>query len=435
MENNIIEKSNVLNAMQQTNYDMTLNEFRFFCMYLSKLNARDPSNRTAIIKIEDFEKLFDTPFNTSRFNKKIRQVAGANIEIKTGDKTTILQLYSKFEWCDSEDCKELEITCNFDVQPYLFELQKNYTAYRLGNIAKLNSIPKIRLYELCKQYEKIKEVKFGIEELQQMLMTKRNRFNDFRLQVIEPAVEDINKFTDITVTYEKILKCRKCVAIKFFIESKNQDIAEIEHKEAVPQKKDLKDLYNKYFSSEHEENFKSNIKIMLQEIYETDSMIDSRTDAIYKKCVVKFKMQAQSTEIIKPLSYMNGIINNLIDEESKNPKSEQSYNINEFERYAINYKDYQKSENTQEPLMPDDSESAEEAVITYGNMHKTVDEPQNADTVDNISWVGKLDISKVLCAKTAEEAIIYMTKTFPDWYQCSDLCQILKAKQSQIANL
>ena len=137
MENNIIEKSNVLNAMQQTNYDMTLNEFRFFCMYLSKLNARDPSNRTAIIKIEDFEKLFDTPFNTSRFNKKIRQVAGANIEIKTGDKTTILQLYSKFEWCDSEDCKELEITCNFDVQPYLFELQKNYTAYRLGNIAKL----------------------------------------------------------------------------------------------------------------------------------------------------------------------------------------------------------------------------------------------------------------------------------------------------------
>lgn len=434
MENNIIEKSNVLNAMQQTNYDMTLNEFRFFCMYLSKLNARDPSNRTAIIKIEDFEKLFDTPFNTSRFNKKIRQVAGANIEIKTGDKTTILQLYSKFEWCDSEDCKELEITCNFDVQPYLFELQKNYTAYRLGNIAKLNSIPKIRLYELCKQYEKIKEVKFGIEELQQMLMTKRNRFNDFRLQVIEPAVEDINKFTDITVTYEKILKCRKCVAIKFFIESKNQDIAEIEHKEAVPQKKDLKDLYNKYFSSEHEENFKSNIKIMLQEIYETDSMIDSRTDAIYKKCVSKFKIQAQSTEIIKPLSYMNGIINNLIDEESKNPKSEQSYNINEFERYAINYKDYQKSENTQEPLMQADSEP-EEAVITYGNKNKIVDEPQNADTVDNISWVGKLDISKVLCAKTAEEAIIYMTKTFPDWYQCSDLCQILKAKQSQIANL
>lgn len=435
MENNIIEKSNVLNAMQQTNYDMTLNEFRFFCMYLSKLNARDPSNRTAIIKIEDFEKLFDTPFNTSRFNKKIRQVAGANIEIKTGDKTTILQLYSKFEWCDSEDCKELEITCNFDVQPYLFELQKNYTAYRLGNIAKLNSIPKIRLYELCKQYEKIKEVKFGIEELQQMLMTKRNRFNDFRLQVIEPAVEDINKFTDITVTYEKILKCRKCVAIKFFIESKNQDIAEIEHKEAVPQKKDLKDLYNKYFSSEHEENFKSNIKIMLQEIYETDSMIDSRTDAIYKKCVSKFKIQAQNTEIIKPLSYMNGIINNLIDEESKNPKNEQSYNINEFERYAINYKDYQKSENTQEPLMQADSEPAEEAVITYGNKNKTVDEPQNADTVDNISWVGKLDISKVLCAKTAEEAIIYMTKTFPDWYQCSDLCQILKAKQSQIANL
>lgn len=435
MKKNIIEKSNVLNTMQQTNYDMSLNEFRFFCMYLSKLNAREPERRTAVIAIKDFEELFNISFNTSRFKQKIRQIAGANIEIKTDKRTEIVQLYSKFAWVDDETCTDIEITCNSDIQPYIFELQKNYTSYRLENIAKLNSVSKIRLYELMKQYENIKCIQFDVEDLKKMLMSNETNFKFFKLRVIEPAVADISKYTDITVTYEKVLKCRKCVAIKFFIKSKNQDIVEIEHKEAVPQKKDLKDLYNKYFSSEHEENFKSNIKIMLQEVYETDSMIASRTEAIYKKCVTKFKMQAQSTEIIKPLSYMNGIINNLIDEESKNPKNEQSYNINDFERYAINFKDYQKSENTQEPIMQADSEAAEEAVITYDDMHKSVNEPQNADTVDNISWVGKLDISKVLCAKTAEEAIIYMTKTFPDWYQCPDLCQILKAKQSQVANL
>ena len=298
------------------------------------------------MKFSEFEKLFDVKFNTSLFKNKIRSIAGANIEIKNGDKIEIVQLYSKFVWTDKATCDALTITCNADIVPYIFELTKNYTSYRLENISKLNSLPKIRLYELMKQYQKIKEITIDVDELQKMMYSNMSEFRFFKQKVLNPAVEDISKYTDITVTYEKVLKCRKCVAIKFFIESKNQDIAEIEHKEAVPQKKDLKDLYNKYFSSEHEENFKSNIKIMLQEIYETDSMIDSRTDAIYKKCVSKFKIQAQNTEIIKPLSYMNGIINNLIDEESKNPKSEQSYNINEFERYAINYKDYQKNNNT-----------------------------------------------------------------------------------------
>ena len=110
MKKNIIEKSNVLNAMQQTNYDMSLNEFRFFCMYLSKLNAREPERRTAVIAIKDFEELFNISFNTSRFKQKIRQIAGANIEIKTDKRTEIVQLYSKFAWVDDETCKDIEIT-------------------------------------------------------------------------------------------------------------------------------------------------------------------------------------------------------------------------------------------------------------------------------------------------------------------------------------
>lgn len=353
MENNVIEKSNILNSMQKAKYDMTLNEFRLFCLYLSKLNARNPSERTATIKIKDFEELFDVSFNTSRFNQKIHQVAGANIEIKEGKRTTILQLYSKFEWCDDDEHKELRVTCNYDVQPYLFELQKNYTSYKLGNIAKLNALSKIRLYELMKQYEKMRSVEIAVEDLQSMLMSKENEFKFFRLRVVDPAVKDINEFTDITVRYEKVLRCRKCTALRFFISGKpaEKEVIEVQATEVQEPELDekpsrsskpktLEELYMKYFSGEQLELLTAAVEAALQDY--PDTVIKRETPAILRDCIGRFTEQKRKKTIKSDYGYMSTIIFKATEEYKKKHKP-QSYDIDEFEKFAINYDELQKS--------------------------------------------------------------------------------------------
>lgn len=218
---NIIEKSNVLNMMKielAKKETMTLNELRFFCLYLSKINARDSNSRTVSIPLSDFEELFSVKINTTQFEEKMENILRRIVSIrKENGKKTLATLYSKFEWSDTADCKEIEITCNYDIFPYLFELKGNYTSYIISNIAKLNTVSKIRLYEICKQYEKIKTIKIEIGELQQSLYSREELFKNFRLRVLEPAINDINKYTDVFVSYEKVLKMRKVVAIKFTI--------------------------------------------------------------------------------------------------------------------------------------------------------------------------------------------------------------------------
>ena len=222
MINNVIEKSNVLNAMKmlsEPDEKIGLIEFRFFCLYLSKINARNPEKRTVKVKIEDFEELFGVSFHSTSFTKQLRKIATRQMRVIEKGKCIIINLYSKFAW-SIENPKELEITCNYDIMPYLFELQKSYTSYKILNIVKLNSVQKIRLYEIMKQYEKIGQVRFDIMDLQEMLCSKVQEFRFFRRDILTPAIRDINQYTDIQVSYEKNLSCRKVVALTFTIDKK-----------------------------------------------------------------------------------------------------------------------------------------------------------------------------------------------------------------------
>jgi plasmid replication initiation protein len=218
----IVEKSNSLNTLMCD--DMGLTELRFFCLYLSKLNARNVNQRTVDISVKDFESFFDVQFNSTLFTKKIRKIMGRTVEIKEEGKIKVLTLYSEFCWSENKP-NTITITCNDKMLPYIFELQKNYTTYTIENISKLNSVQKIRLYEVCKQYQKLGRIKIDLEELFKMLCCKSNHeFKDFRKNTLDPAVRDINENTDIILSYTKNLSCRRVVALTFDIQAKAKEI-------------------------------------------------------------------------------------------------------------------------------------------------------------------------------------------------------------------
>lgn len=223
MVDNVIEKSNILNTMKilsEPDEKIGLLEFRFFCLYLSRINARNPEKRTIKIKIEEFENIFGVSFHSTLFTRQLKKIATRQMRIIENNKNIIINLYSKFAW-SIENPRELEITCNYDVMPYLFELQKNYTSYKIMNIVKLNSVQKIRLYEIMKQYEKIRKIKIDITDLQEMICSKVQEFRFFKRDILESAIKDINKYTDIQVSYEKNLSCRKVVALTFTVSKKD----------------------------------------------------------------------------------------------------------------------------------------------------------------------------------------------------------------------
>lgn len=337
---NWLEKSNLLNTLSDIERDMNLIEFRFFCLYLSKINARDINTRHVEISISEFENTFEIKFNTTNFCKQIRKIMSRTVEITSNNHKEILTLYSRFRY-KIDNPKVIEISCNDMMLPYLFELKSNYTSYMLKNIIKLNSVSKIRLYEILKQYQKIGNVKIGLDDLQKMMCVKVSLFNDFKLKRLEPAIKDINEYTDIMVSYEKILSCRKVVALKFTITKKGifKDIID------VPNKSQNTDIL---INDVQNQDSGVNDKVMalyyeLEKVYSMNELkqlldicagISSKPDVYLKN--IYYQIKARKKKINNLFSYTLTVINaDLKNSPPEEPKKKKSSSYDDIPSYDL----------------------------------------------------------------------------------------------------
>lgn len=110
------------------------------------------------------------------------------------------------------------------VAPYLTMLHTEFTRYKLKQIGSIGSFYGLRLYELCAQYRKAGQRAIPLAELRQILdiADKYQAIKDLRRRVLDPAVAEINKHTDLTVTVAPQRKGRKIVGFHFTIDQDDQ---------------------------------------------------------------------------------------------------------------------------------------------------------------------------------------------------------------------
>lgn len=114
------------------------------------------------------------------------------------------------------------------VAPHLARLETEYTEYRLERIGKLTSAYAVRIYELCAQCrnKNIKEREENLPDLRRKLGLTANEYpaiKDFKLRVLDPAVNQINEHTDLRITYENIKTGRTVTGLLFKIEVTDKD--------------------------------------------------------------------------------------------------------------------------------------------------------------------------------------------------------------------
>ena len=225
-EKAIVQKQNILNEIRSNN--LTLQELRFFSIYLSKINPYDKSTRTVTFKLTDFQKIMDF----KRLN--IEQLKAAtdslltklvHIPKESGGYTTF-QLFKECtidkdsggEWYVSIDAHDKSL-------PLMFDFKDRYFKYELWNALRLKSANQIRMYEILQQYETIGKREIKVDDLRELLGIAPNeypRWDRFKDRVIDSCQQALKQFTDICYTYErgKTGTGGKWITIIFYI-SKN----------------------------------------------------------------------------------------------------------------------------------------------------------------------------------------------------------------------
>lgn len=113
----------------------------------------------------------------------------------------------KTRWISSIDYVpgegKLVLSFSTGIIPYLSQLSREFTKYKLMHVARFESVYSIRLYELLVQWSSAGEREIEVEWLKKQFQVedKYDRLGNLKKRVIDPAVAEINEHSNIWVKY------------------------------------------------------------------------------------------------------------------------------------------------------------------------------------------------------------------------------------------
>ncbi|MBR9660378.1 replication initiation protein [Bacillus cereus] len=231
-ENNIVSKSNTL---IEANSRLNLVEQKMLLCLASNIEPSDRDFKTYTFPIKQFHDLLGLSGSTkyTELSKITKELVSKVIEIRIGEELIQVSWLSSAIYNKNKGTIDLR----FDplLKPFLLELSSKFASYRLANVVKLKSTYAIRIYELLKQYEHIKEWTISLENLRYYLdaIDVYPNYANFKQRVLKPSQKELNQKTDISFEFEEIKLGRKVQKIRFIIRSqkrKDTDLAHFEKK-------------------------------------------------------------------------------------------------------------------------------------------------------------------------------------------------------------
>jgi plasmid replication initiation protein len=233
------------NKLIEASYTLTVLEQKLIRLLASMIKKDDEDFTEYEFKTKELIKLLNT--SDSRFYRDIDTITDLLMQrvIKIKDINT--GYFEKYHWVDIAKYKNgtLKLKINKELKPFYLSLDW-YTKYQLKNIMQFKSTYSFRLYELLKQYENIGYRLLIIDKLRDLLDINKDQYAKYanlKQKVINIAVNEINKNTDLNIEFEELKDGRKVISIRFIIKSngnnntKNQiniaEVEEIELKESL----------------------------------------------------------------------------------------------------------------------------------------------------------------------------------------------------------
>ncbi len=219
------------NAMIESKYSLTLQQQRLLLIIASKIHPKDENFKLYRFHTKDVIDILGMA-NTSgnyygSYYKEIRTIVkdlqskSLTIKSEVGE--------TDFSWVITanyyKDHGYFEVELHPRLKPYFLQLKDKFTKYRLENVLKLNSPYSIRIYELLKQYEKIRVRRFEVDELKELLAIESGKYKlygHFKSKILLPAQEQIEKHTDLRFDFKEIKSGRKITRLEFHIKTKTK---------------------------------------------------------------------------------------------------------------------------------------------------------------------------------------------------------------------
>ncbi|MCS3612967.1 replication initiation protein [Salinibacter ruber] len=220
-EEDIVVKANQL---IRGRINWTKLEHRVVAMLVAQLKKEDESFEMQRVHISDLMDMAQVSSRDiyDRAEEVCRKLLNQKVHVRTStdDGRRVYQGYNCLSTCRYvEGSGYIEAKFNDDMKPFLLQLKRQFTMYRLQNFMRLSSQHSMRMYELIKMREGLRHLCLSVEELREVLCCEHtyDRFSDFKRYVLERARTEIADTCDIYFTYKVERDGRTPVRVRLLI--------------------------------------------------------------------------------------------------------------------------------------------------------------------------------------------------------------------------
>ena len=213
--------------IQKKRYNLSLLEQKLVLFMVSKITPYDEPNKDYIFSYNEFEAVCNLNKDGGKTKKSVyemlRELSTHPLEVQLSVKQTLItHWFNNAVFDDETDTVKLDFSKY--LVPYLNNLQTLYTQFCLENVLAMKSKYSVRLYEYLKS---VKNLGFKhpitLEELKRVMGAENyDLYKDFRVRALTPALEEINKYTDLEVSYVERKTGKRVTAIEFKILAANE---------------------------------------------------------------------------------------------------------------------------------------------------------------------------------------------------------------------
>lgn len=210
------------NDLVEASYKLSTNEQKIILMLTASLRMEDEEFRSFSISVRELNNILGLKHqNTYQDIRKL--VLGLQKKTLSIYKDNLIV---DVNWLAAAkyhlDKGMVELRFDEDLKGYLLGLKDRFTSYPFNEVIQFKSQFTFRIFELLKQYEKIKVRTLPLEELRAMLRIEPEQYQPYanlKNRVLLSAQSELEEKSRLIFDFEEIKEGRKVVKIKFLIKT------------------------------------------------------------------------------------------------------------------------------------------------------------------------------------------------------------------------
>lgn len=354
--NEVLFKSNTL---IKSNINITSVEYKIFnkILYKCQIEKENNSQLRAVLTIDELSSIVkNKKENTVKaLTESLEKFIKIPIRFEKQKSYVITTLINKVV----VDKETLNFNCYLDKDLYEVLMgykELGYSPINLRMIRQANGYYTQRFYELFRVWSgHNKEVTYTIDELKDWLMIEEgmsyDRYFNFKIKVVEPALKEINQKLNMKVSYKENKSGRSVISLTFIVEDLEPRTYDFSKNKVIKEQISIDELAL-------ELNESSNDELLITSKEEprdnTLELLERSKISIADSTINRFKVKYGETlvyngisimcnklkqgKITAPVKYLTGILENL-SKDSDNPKK---LRFNNFESREYDYDELER---------------------------------------------------------------------------------------------